>query len=758
MSKNVNSLISLLTLNITETQFKTYFESLFHFLSKSNSNNEISYISFQNYLSLYPFIATKLYHLFKHDNSPSLLTKEQMIDGLCTMYIGDFEKRAKLVFQFLDFDNDNVITIEDVKLIASHFHYITNKTKISELMEHIEEIFGNGKNKIDYESYINIIKKNNSDIMFLFLFYFLMNKPFQESEIDYYINNVNNSIINVISLSTEYSNDNNISNVKYSFAEPTEFLFDYLNSNFKCGLDYYLSILNFDESESDDELNELSKLEEDISKIKNESMISENQYMNKKSNSNRNTQNSNFLLIPNGNPRTYSSTKNLSLTKANSFSAVKQRRESQSKSIKSTNIQSNLNLLRDSCINSSFYFNPEDQDPSISSLMFSSEAFINCDEGTCEKCNINIVGNMIFINKNNVSIPYMVPIKQLYIQSSKVKKNKKIYKASFQSKGLHQIFIVNVISGLNIFTTFKLSFYTEEKAEEFINVIEKKMKFRDIKEDFIFGKVVGKGGFSKIRKCTHINTNKTYCVKIISKFFSTNNNITCVDDIESYDFIVSEIDVCRYLFHLSSQNENIVTIKGIYETFNKIYIVMDYIDNGNLEHLIETEYLSISIQNKHKIASQLINAVSFLHKNRILHRDIKAANILIDKNYKIYLCDFGLSYIIGDNEYIKGSFGTINYAPPEIINDNKRYNTSIDIWSMGVVLYYLYYGELPFNKNEKRIDDIIRNINNMKLRFYEIDDGEEKKLHESFVKIIKMCLVREAEQRPKAEEIVRFLF
>ena len=227
-----------------------------------------------------------------------------------------------------------------------------------------------------------------------------------------------------------------------------------------------------------------------------------------------------------------------------------------------------------------------------------------------------------------------------------------------------------------------------------------------------------------------------------------------MDEIENMKFIINEVDVCQMILRINKRPLTILGIYGIYETFSKIYIVMDYIPSGSLEDLIEKNFSSLSLYNKYYIASQLVSSVAFLHQNNIMHRDIKAGNILVDKDYHIYLIDFGLSHIIGENEYTRGSFGTLYYAPPEMYKD-KPYNKAIDIWSMGVVIYYLFYGENPFSKHGEDIKEVVNNIFNLRLNYFKSksDNTSETKMQDDIIQVIKMCLVRDVKRRCNPIEI-----
>ena len=158
---------------------------------------------------------------------------------------------------------------------------------------------------------------------------------------------------------------------------------------------------------------------------------------------------------------------------------------------------------------------------------------------------------------------------------------------------------------------------------------------------------------------------------------------------------------------------------------------MKYVKDGNLEKMISTKFETLSISTKYNIAVQLVQGINSLHQHKIIHRDIKPENILVDKNNNVYLCDFGLASIIGKNEKIHGCCGTINFISPEIFL-NQTSDLSSDIWSIGVVLYILYYGEFPFEpQNKLKLNEIIKTMITKELLFYETEviDKKEKELN-----------------------------
>ena len=157
-----------------------------------------------------------------------------------------------------------------------------------------------------------------------------------------------------------------------------------------------------------------------------------------------------------------------------------------------------------------------------------------------------------------------------------------------------------------------------------------------------------------------------------------------------------EIMIIRQLNH-----DGIISIKDshINEDLNKCYIVLPYFKNGDLFDFYQKNPSLFTIGKILEIIRKLIEIVKYCHEKGICHRDIKAENILLNNDFNTYtsitLIDFGLSIQKkGDIFSIRGECGSPNYMAPEI-NSKNIYNESCDVWSIGILFYFLMYGDYP---------------------------------------------------------------
>ena len=205
-------------------------------------------------------------------------------------------------------------------------------------------------------------------------------------------------------------------------------------------------------------------------------------------------------------------------------------------------------------------------------------------------------------------------------------------------------------------------------------------------------KPIKSGGYGEVLLGKNVLSNKLISIKRINiKGFSTN---------DLYNF-------SRETLYLSNlKHKNIIKMYCSYQYKDYLYNVMDYAEGGELTQLINSD---IEIpENKIKdIFKQIIEGVKFIHSKNVIHRDLKPNNILfLDKEKThVVIIDFGISGISNglNKEIIQA--GTFKFTPPEILSKNNfQSSNKIDIWSLGVILYLMYFKKYPFDGiNDKEI-------------------------------------------------------
>uniref|UniRef100_A0A8C2GF59 MAP/microtubule affinity-regulating kinase 3 n=1 Tax=Cyprinus carpio TaxID=7962 RepID=A0A8C2GF59_CYPCA len=195
-------------------------------------------------------------------------------------------------------------------------------------------------------------------------------------------------------------------------------------------------------------------------------------------------------------------------------------------------------------------------------------------------------------------------------------------------------------------------------------------------------KTIGKGNFAKVKLARHILTGKEVAIKIIDK---TQLNPT------SLQKLFREVRIMKTLRH-----PNIVRLFEVIETEKTLYLVMEYASGGEVFDYLVSHGRMKEIEARAKFR-QIVSAVHYCHQKNIVHRDLKAENLLLDADANIKIADFGFS-----NEFTLGNkldtfCGSPPYAAPELFQGKKYDGPEVDIWSLGVILYTLVSGSLPFD-------------------------------------------------------------
>ncbi len=208
----------------------------------------------------------------------------------------------------------------------------------------------------------------------------------------------------------------------------------------------------------------------------------------------------------------------------------------------------------------------------------------------------------------------------------------------------------------------------------------------DISKHYTFGKRIGKGASCYVYKGQHIESKRNVAIKKI--FRSYIEKVTDDGVVQLNKHFIQEITVLKLCKH-----PHIVEYIDLYIDDNCVYIVMEYLDGEELFDYVsgQEDDDMLPLEKVRDIFVQIISAVEFCHGNLIAHRDLKLENIMIDKNGKVKLIDFGLSAVIDTENATTTRCGSPNYVAPEVLMDNgSPYNPlQTDIWSIGVILYML---------------------------------------------------------------------
>ncbi|TKS93042.1 Serine/threonine-protein kinase D3 [Collichthys lucidus] len=221
--------------------------------------------------------------------------------------------------------------------------------------------------------------------------------------------------------------------------------------------------------------------------------------------------------------------------------------------------------------------------------------------------------------------------------------------------------------------------------------------FQDISSVYqIFtDEVLGSGQFGVVYKGTHRKSGRPAAIKVIDKArFPTKERQ-----------LRNEVAILQSLSH-----HGVVLLEGMFETVEHIFVVMEKLHGDMLEMIMSSEIGRLPERNSRFLVTQILEALRYLHFKHIAHCDLKPENVLLasaDPFPQVKLCDFGFARIIGEKSFRRSVVGTPAYLAPEVINSS-GYNRSLDMWSVGVIMYVSLSGTFPYNEDE----DIKQQITN----------------------------------------------
>ena len=242
------------------------------------------------------------------------------------------------------------------------------------------------------------------------------------------------------------------------------------------------------------------------------------------------------------------------------------------------------------------------------------------------------------------------------------------------------------------------------------------------------GQLLGKGGFSYCYKCLDLKEQKIYVMK----------------QLEYNDISRNEIEI-----HKSLKHNNIVSYKDSIIDNDTVYIIVEFCENKDLasffgENKKRKNLKEIEVQ---YFILQIIHALKYLHKRRIVHRDLKPGNIFLNKNLEVKIGDFGLAKQFAYmGEKIKHQGGTLQYMAPEVV-ENSESSFEVDIWAIGVIMYYLIIGKLPFRgSNQEETKEKIKKV--------DYTYQKDAIISEAAKDLISQILVKDPIKRPSLRQIL----
>ena len=779
--------------------FSKYLREVFNDLSNALDKDGHKYLTrmtFYDYIKLPIFIAEKLFSSFSV-SSKNGLCESEFVNGLFKLYMGNFEETTGIIFNLLDFDKDGKINKEDARIILSYLPIneikeikhgkkdLVNKIFGAQIksLEEIDSIVSDAFDKYEGEMNINqfkeIVTEKNPEI-FLQILCFLYEKiPFSSQNIEAlkknykYTDNEYEKISNTFNRSKK-SGSIRIKTPKYgSLLSPAGSFLKQFKRKFSLNEKKELSnpLLSEKKTEKKMEIEE-NKTPESTKSINSSFMTSNSPTFNLQEN------NINLNIVPMtieepNNKKIDPYNKNVDIVRLNNENILE---GVQSKLEPNENIKDLVNRARKGYSSPSKYLQDRNymNHFAMSNALHNSNAkkfdtqlreiYESDDENEKMEDEKEKNKNNIII-ENDKAVHYENWVYKI-TESNKIKKfylvlvNKDTYYYKSEKKddfvGMHnlsgcfvqdntetKIFNDVEYSSFEIYSKNKSKirkYYTTSQkiAKEFIENIKKAIGYVKFTDLYEIKEVIGKGKFGVVNLGIHRKTGQQVAIKILNK-----ENIKSIEDKELVHIEIGILKLCHH--------PNIVRLLDHLENTDYIYIVTEYIEGGTLGQYFKKKKFNFSERQAMNIMSQLASGVKYLHQYGIVHRDLKPDNIMITQQNEfgvIKIMDFGLSKIVSPNEKMVEGYGTLSYVAPEVLL-RTPYNKEVDIWSMGVILFYMLSGKLPFRGTKEQ--EVAEKIVYDQLEFDE-DDWETRS--QKVQDLITCCLQKKAEDRIKINQFM----
>ena len=682
-------------MNIDQVLFPIYLKEIYKDLSDRDSDSKksgITKITFYDYLKIQIFIAEKLFQTIDKDNDGFLNLKE-FSDGMTSLFLSNFEQTSKFIYEFYDFDKDGIINYGDVKVILSHLPLKNNNDNMEynyqmESLKEIDEILKNTFVNKKTLTYLEFANLiENKNSDIFFQLLFFLYENKPFTE--YNIKLYKNS---PKKLKGETFDKISPTNKPKNLLSPTK-------KNFLSPADNFLKKFIIGSDDANFKL-PISLETPEISG-KNGMIRMENTLLAKEKKSNPNL---NEILKD---------------TKAiyDSPSIFLKKRDSEKARITEFSLENNLIKMND--------FNLE----SSNEFSFESTVYKLTEKSNLKSYTLFLQGKEIYYYKNSKKEELLG---MHNLTGSFVLENEEIV-----------IDKIKYYSFSIIFSSKVRNYYTpdQEIANEWLNVLKKSIGYQSFFDFYeIIDEEIGEGKFGVVKLGLHKKTKAKVAIKIIKK-----ESMNLMD----MELVRSEIDIMKLCRH-----PNVIRLLDHFENAEYIFIVMEYLAGGDYGNYIQNKMkFKMSEERLAKDIFQIASGLKYLHQFGILHRDLKPENIMLTDNsdkYFVKIMDFGLSKILGPQEKVADGFGTLSFVAPEVLI-RQPYDKRIDIWSLGVILYYALSGTLPFDDETDDEEVIAKMIVFVEVEFPPI---KWKSKSYSLICLIKKALIKDPEKRITIDEFL----
>lgn len=251
---------------------------------------------------------------------------------------------------------------------------------------------------------------------------------------------------------------------------------------------------------------------------------------------------------------------------------------------------------------------------------------------------------------------------------------------------------------------------------------------------YLFGEEIGRGKYAVVKSCMDKQTKENLAAKLIKYDEETENNAK------------QEFEIMKTFKH-----DRLLAAKNGYIVQKYVVILMDRLENKELLDFL-AEKTTASEEDASRVIAQLVETLNYLHTQNVVHLDVRPANILMSKEFKLTLIDYGNARkIMAPNGQMVDAVGVTEFTAPEVLNFEMTH-WAADMWSVGVLLYILLSGKLPFTVEDSEPDEDIDQKIAAKVKAANVilKATDFRNATEEAENLIKRLLVRQPERRPTA--------